>query len=289
MLKIRVYAAAILCIAWLGDGVCMAEVSAKPSPHDQSVSSSNQAPSVGTPSEPVEREKAKPKESSAMDYLFSNRPAQGSAAGEVFEAQDGAKTKIMAQDALGFERIEDHGMRARFQEYLGIAATPESRLRDYQDEFNRTLQLLREGKAVDAWKHLLVLAEYREIDAGVSWELANRIESIWNADRTTALLASRNEEMRKEIGQATRNADYLSDRIREEDLEYQRRSKQGRQKEQSNLPNGGAPAYDPNGGGRRFAHGAKRDGKIGVDRNVPALLGTESSDQNERDQVRKTL
>ncbi len=197
----------------------------------------------------------------ALDYLFNRRPQDGSAAGEAMDAQARAKTRMIARDALGAGRIEDPVMRGRFEEFLGMPEAPEARLAAYQAEIDKTLALLREGQTSEAWKHLLVLAEFREIDAGVAWELANRIESIWNTDRTTSQLGRANDRLRKEIDSATRNADMMSDAIREEELDYQRRLNRGGnaggqargqtqgQTQGRELPNGGVPQIPGPGGG----------------------------------------
>lgn len=192
--------------------------------------------------------------SSAMEYLFNRKPQEGTAAKEVLDAQGQAKTKMIAREALGGGRIEDPQTRTRFEEFLGMEEISQQRLDAYQKEYDLVLSLLRERKTPEAWKHLLVLADYRDIDAGVSWELANRIESIWNADRTTSILGKANDRIRKEIDTVNRNADMISDTIRDKDIDYQRRLNQGNRAENRNTgggnqPNGGVPTYNPNSGG----------------------------------------
>lgn len=193
--------------------------------------------------------------SSAMEYLFNRKPQEGTAAKEVLDAQGQAKTKMIAREALGGGRIEDPQARARFEEYLGMEEISPERLAAYQKEYDLVLQLLRERKTPEAWKHLLVLADYRDIDGGVSWELANRIESIWNADRTTSLLGKANDRIRREIETVNRNADFMSDSVRAKELEFQKRLNQGNRRNNTpnsgggNQPNGGVPTYNPNAGG----------------------------------------
>ncbi len=191
--------------------------------------------------------------SSAMEYLFNRKPQEGTAAKEVLDAQGKAKTQMIAREALGGGRIEDPQARAMFEEYLGVEEISPERLAAYQKEYDLVLSLLRERRTSEAWKHLLVLADYRDIDGGVSWEVANRIESIWNADRTTSLLGRANDQIRKEIDLVNRNADVISDTIRDKDIAYQRRQNQGNRGESrnsggGNQPNGGVPTYNPNAG-----------------------------------------
>ncbi|NJK92224.1 MAG: hypothetical protein HC904_10565 [Blastochloris sp.] len=133
-------------------------------------------------------------------------------------------------------------MRARFEKYLGMGEVSQDQLKAYLTDSSKVLQYLREGKTTEAWKQLYKLAEYQNIDAGVSWELANRIESIWNADKTSILLDRKNESLRKEIDNANRNADMMSDGLRQEEIEYQRRMNRGGNNKNT-VPNNS----DPNG------------------------------------------
>ncbi len=223
-----------------------------PSTEADANSASQGAPSLSPKSgEKKSAAEASPASASALEYLFTRKPQEGTAAKEVLDAQAQAKTRMIAQEALGGKRIEDPAMRARFEEYLGTQELPSERLAAYQAEYDLILSLLRDRKTSEAWRHLLVLADYREIDAGVAWELANRIESIWNADRTTSLLGQANDKFRREIGALNRNADMLSDDIRAKDIEFQRRTTQGKNKQpdSGNKPNGGVPAYNPGEGG----------------------------------------
>lgn len=162
----------------------------------------------------------------ALRYFFNEKPGEGTAAERAGELGRILRDKGLAQDALGFGQFADPQMRERFGEYLGLAEARPERLEAYGAEYALALQLLRQGKLTEAWKHLLVLAEYAEIDGGVSWELANRVESIWNADRTSLALARTNDRLRGEIGTANRNADLLSGRVRAEEIDFIRQTRQ---------------------------------------------------------------
>jgi len=179
--------------------------------------------------------------SSAMDYLFNRKPQEGSAAKEVMEAQSRGKAKFIAQEALGGGRIEDPAMRNRFEKYLGMAEVTPDQLKSYESDSNKVVQLLRGGKTTEAWKELYKLAEYQNIDAGVSLELANRIESIWNADRTSSQLDKKNEQLRREIDSANRNADMMSNEIRQDEIEFQKKMRSGGGSKQQPANNGGSP------------------------------------------------
>lgn len=158
-----------------------------------------------------------------LDYLYNRKPGEGTAAKEIFSSQSEAKTRLMARDALGDVRIVDTRMRERFEKFLGLAAVPQKDLDAYNSQIDVVMMLLRDGKTVRAWENLIALAEYRQIDAGVSWELANRIESIWSADRTGWWLDTQNRQLKKELDSTNRTADIISSGIRDKELEHQRK------------------------------------------------------------------
>lgn len=120
-------------------------------------------------------------------------------------------------------------------------------LEEYFARMKEVSALLRDNQLVVAWRHLHDLAEYTIIDAGISRELANRVESIWNTDRTTAALDRRNEQIRKDVKTANWNADLMSQSIRDKEIELQRKLNHGQRRKQQqsapeqNLPNGGVP------------------------------------------------
>jgi len=190
--------------------------------------------------------------SSALNYLFNKKPQDGSAAKEVMQPNQQAKAKAIAEDALGGGRFEDPVTRARFEKFLSLAPVEQARLDEYQVKYDGVLNMLRDGKPFDAWKMLFDLADYTYIDAGVSWELANRVESIWNADKTNLSLEKKNLLLEQKAEKAIRNADFMSDQVREDEIEYQRRMKNrgvGQNKnQQATLPNGGVPQAEQNGG-----------------------------------------
>lgn len=175
------------------------------------------------PAAPVNGETPANTAGTTLDYLFNRKAGDGTAAKEAMDLHGRAKSRAIAQDALGVTRIEDPAMRARFEKFLGMAEVSQEELAAYKADMDRVLALLRANKTVDAWRQLYQLAEYQTIDAGVSWELANRIESIWNADRTTHRLGKSNEQLRQEVATANRNADMKSDSVRKQEIEMQRR------------------------------------------------------------------
>lgn len=178
----------------------------------------------------------------ALDYLFNRKPQDGSAGKKALTASQRAEGKAAAEDAVGIPRAEDSQARARFERYLGTAEASKEILLKYLGELNRVSDLLTNGKAFDAWRKLYDLTEYQVIDAGISRELANRVESIWNMDKTTVKLDGKNEQLRKAVKTANANADLMSEMMRNEEVEYQRKAAQSKRGQQSDSqPNGGAP------------------------------------------------
>ncbi|MDR1304283.1 MAG: hypothetical protein LBK76_03570 [Verrucomicrobiales bacterium] len=160
--------------------------------------------------------------STSFDYLFNRTPGQGTAAKELFTANKAAQDKAIAQDVLGIGFTMNADQRLRFEKYLAMTEVPPERLLAYTDEGDKVLAMLRDRQPFDAWKELFVMADYREVDGGLSWELANRVESIWNADRTNVTLGRDNTQLRREIDRANRTADMMADDLRRADIDYQR-------------------------------------------------------------------
>jgi hypothetical protein len=189
--------------------------------------------------------------SAALDYLFNHKAQQGTVAKEGMEANQQAKTEALAEDALGNKQIQDPDMRAQFETYLAMNEVPQSQLTNYAADMNTVIDLLHQRKTTEAWQKLYQLAKYQSIDAGVSWELANRIESIWNAGQTKNQIAQQNDQLQKQSDTDNRNADMDSDSIKDKELDYQRRLKEANgptgKSNQSQAPNGGVPQI-PQGG-----------------------------------------
>lgn len=189
--------------------------------------------------------------SAALDYLYNRKPQDGSAGSQAAMVGKTIGGKAIAEDAIGVARLEDPELRGRFLRYLGTAEVSQEELAAYFQQMKKVSTLLRDNKLVDAWKELHDLADYQIIDAGISRELANRVEAIWNMDRASVNLDRRNEQLRKDVKTSNWNADSMSQRVREDEIAYQRRINQGARQQggQQNLPTGGAPMLPDGGGG----------------------------------------
>ncbi|MDR0533578.1 MAG: hypothetical protein LBH01_06455 [Verrucomicrobiales bacterium] len=241
-----------------GVGLIVSSLLAQTSPQPPALPQSPQAPAnTSTDANSMQNGKstsdaAASTTSSGLDYMFNRKPQEGTFAKDAMDTNQQAKVKMVAQDAIGGNRIEDPNMRLRFEKYLGMPEVSQEQLKAYSDDYNNVLQLLRQKKIADAWQQLYKLAQYDSIDAGISGELANRIESIWNADKTNLQLSKANDRLRKDIDSANRNADFMSDDIRNKDIDYQRRMKEGTgtaNNKQSTQPNGGVPMANQTGDG----------------------------------------
>lgn len=204
--------------------------------------------------------------SAALDYLMNRKPQDGTAGKQAMDASKQAQVKAIADEAVGGPRHEDQAMRARFERYLGMAQVPTKQLDEYFSQMKEVSNLLRDNKIFPAWKQLHDLADYTIVDAGISRELANRVEAIWNTDKASANLNRTNDAIRKDVNAVNRNADMRSEGIMDKEIEYQRRLNQGnkqkQQGQQQNLPNGGVPQMPQDGGGAAQPSVAGLEGKL---------------------------
>jgi len=192
--------------------------------------------------------------SAALDYLFNRKPQDGTAGQQALRATQQAEGKAVAEDAVGANQQEDAQLRGRFERYLGTAQVERENLDAYFGKMKAVSGLLLDNKLFDAWKQLHELADYSTVDGGISRELANRVESIWTMDQTTASLDRKNQELQGGVKTANRNADMISEQVMQQQLEYQRKLNQTQRKQQQNSPQGqpnngnNIPPQMPSGG-----------------------------------------
>jgi len=170
--------------------------------------------------------------SAALDYLFNRKPQDGTAGQQALQASQRAEGKAIAEEAVGVPRQEDPQTRARFERYLGTPQVSQAELDEYFAKMKNVSTNLRDNKLFEAWKQLHELAEYTIIDAGISRELANRVESIWTTDQATASLDRENRELQDGIKTANRNADMMSEQVMRQQIEYQRRMNPAQRRQQ---------------------------------------------------------
>jgi tetratricopeptide (TPR) repeat protein len=188
---------------------------------------------------------------SAINGFYDKKPQDGTAAQKANEVAEHVKDKAIADDALHLGPLGDEEVKARFEKFLGTSPVPPKQLADYAATVLKIEELLRNRQTFDAWKQLFVLAQYQAIDAGVSRELANRIEAVWNAGQTNVQIQARNQQLEKDARNASRNADLMSDSVRQKEWENARMMRayenKNQNRPQNNAPNGGVPQVNQTG------------------------------------------
>ena len=154
---------------------------------------------------------------SALDYLFNHKAGEGTAAKAGADIAGALSDKIKAVDVLKTPGLDDPAVRARFETYISLAAVPEGRIKDYFANMAQVSDALRQNDSFGAWKILYAMGDYQDVDAGLSRELANRIEAIWNGNRTNSNLEAANNKLRDNIEISDHNADLMAEDLKEQE------------------------------------------------------------------------
>jgi tetratricopeptide (TPR) repeat protein len=193
---------------------------------------------------------------SALDYLFNRKPQDGSAAQAVGAVAGNAGDKMKADDVLDLPAaLDDPVVRERFEIYLRHPEVSPDRIRDYSAKMSDLSEMLKRGDdTFAAWKMLYALSEYEDLDAGISRELANRVEAVWNTVRTNDGLDARNDKIEQDIDMSDRNADMIAQELRTEEQEQESRVGAGNPAKPTNpaappTPDSGGGAGAGSGGG----------------------------------------
>ena len=151
--------------------------------------------------------------SSALDYLYNHQAQEGTGAKATQDLAGALADKIKAIDVLKTPGMDDPEVRARFETYLSLKEVPDARVQEYFGKVQQVSDLLKAGQIVDAWKLLYSLSTYKDLDAGISSEVAHRVESVWNTDRTKDGLELANTQLKSDVETANHNADLDADDI----------------------------------------------------------------------------
>ncbi len=181
---------------------------------------------------------------SSLDYLYNHKPQEGSAAKQLSDQNKQVEGKAIAADAAGKQGEEDPKLKSQFNRYLGTLEVPAEELAAYQAEIKKVTDLLDANQIIPAWKELSSMSQYQSIDAGISKELANRIEAVWMTGKTSTHLDQLTDNLKKDLKEAAWNADLMSDSVRKKDLDYQARKNEanrGAGKQAVPPPTGGVP------------------------------------------------
>jgi tetratricopeptide (TPR) repeat protein len=155
----------------------------------------------------------------AFDYLFNHKAEEGTAAKAGADVAGALADKIKAVDVLKTPGLDDPVIRARFETYLSLQAVPDERIKDYFSKMQQVSDALGAGDTFGAWKILYAMGDYTDIDAGISRELANRVEAIWDTTRTANGLEEANSKLRDNIETYDHNADMIADDIKHQEIE----------------------------------------------------------------------
>jgi len=145
--------------------------------------------------------------SQALKSFFEEKPREGTAAKHTADVMSALEDKLRAVDVLKTPGLDNPETRARFETYLSMKEVPGNRIMEYFGKMTQVTQTLKAGDTFAAWKILYSLSEYQDLDAGISRELANRVETFWNTDRTKNGLAIANDQLRGDIKKYNHNAD----------------------------------------------------------------------------------
>lgn len=170
-----------------------------------------QTETEGAASTVVKDSKKEAADPTALDYLFNKKPQEGTAGQTGSDLANRISDKLKAMDSLNNPGFENRAMRARFEKYLSSPEVSEDQIKNYFKNYDQISKLLRDKKLFEAWKQLFVLADNEDIDAGLSRELANRIESVWNADTTINRISNTNTKLKDDIDTANRSADMMAE------------------------------------------------------------------------------
>lgn len=250
--------AAVACVLSLAVSAVAQDPTPQPSPAASATPAGT--PHAGTPSSTP----APASSAAALDYLFNRKPQDGSIAKQAAVSQARVDDRTKAASALGLTRMEDPQLRARFDRYLGMPEVMPDELRAYAVQLEKVADLLKKDKVFDAWKQLHVLAGFEKIDAGVSRELANRIEAIWNTDRASSNIQGNNQKLQDDIRKSNWSADSRAEWIRQQEVRWKQHDREnGGGKKNSQANNGGVPqAEQPPGGGGGSGGLAGLEGKL---------------------------
>jgi len=186
--------------------------------------------------------------STALDYLFNHKPQDGSAAAAVSGVAGNMGDKAKADDLLDMPPgLDDPVVRQRFEIYLKHPEVSQDRIHEYTDKMAQLSEMLKQGNdAFAAWKILYALSDYQDLDAGISRELANRVEAVWNTVRTNGGIDHKNDNLRHNIDMSDRNADMIAEELRAE--EQDRLGRVGSPNTQTQKTNPAAPPTPDSGG-----------------------------------------
>ena len=170
-------------------------------------------------SQPANGDSAANTSATILDYMYNHPAEQGTAAKGVNNVLDVTANRLATADILNTKALDNAAVGARFQTFLGLPSVPDDQIKSYMDQINQVTELLKQNATFPAWKVLYSMSDYTALDAGISRELAHRIEAIWNSDKTQNGLEMANAKLRDTLDTQIHNADQTADDLHQQDLE----------------------------------------------------------------------
>lgn len=146
-------------------------------------------------------------DAAALDYLYNRKPQEGTAAAAAAEDKLRADDKMRALDALAGA---ESPLGPDFEQYLNSAEADPAKLKAYLANYNQIIALLLQRKTQDAYQLLFAMASY-EGDAGISRQLANRVQTVWAADANTRSILAEDENLKEQVRKADWNVDQYAE------------------------------------------------------------------------------
>ena len=159
------------------------------------------------PTSPAAGAKPASPDATALDYLYNKKPQEGSAGAAAAEQKLRADDKSRALDALAGA---DSPLEPAYEQYLNAAEADPAKLKAYLANYEKVIALLLQKKPADAYQALFAMAAY-EGDAGISRQLANRVQTVWDADGVSRNILADNERLKAQVRQANWNVDQYAD------------------------------------------------------------------------------
>jgi hypothetical protein len=176
------------------------------------------APANGAPAPAAAPQPAPTDAQTISNDIFHEQNDQGTVGHGGADVLESLSDRIKATDVLATPALDNAAVGERFKTYLGLHAVSDDRIKAYFGQMNEVTDLLKGGSTFPAWKILYSMSDYTDLDAGISRELAHRIEAIWNSDKTQNGLELANNNLRNKLDTDIHNSDVDADDLHQQDL-----------------------------------------------------------------------
>lgn len=178
----------------------------------------NNAP--GAPAAPAPTQSPSQTDAQVLSQgVFDKNPENGTIGKGGADISEAMADKIKAMDILSTPALDNAAIGEQFKTYISLPAVSDDRIKAYFGQMQQVTDLLKQGQTFPAWKTLYSMSDYTDLDAGVSRELAHRIEAIWNSDRTQNGLEIANTKLRDNLDTDIHNADLTANDLHQQDME----------------------------------------------------------------------